>query len=205
VSYTHRQLVLRAGDWLMAKKRCRPVLLEHKCWSACEQPDAIGFGAGGSIVIECKTSRSDLYADRVKPFRKNPETGMGTFRYYMAAPDVIGVSDVGSWGLLHVTGEKLSRVKLVKVSEEHKSDPASESALVRSAWLWGLGWKHHLPITHSAHPDYDYPKALSALQSLDLPSLPEPTVVRLYECLTADSLPGSFSMGPCDFGEEVSA
>ena len=53
-------------------------------------PDAIGWKkACHSVLVECKVSRADFLADRGKPFRQNPETGVGCERYYLSPRDLI--------------------------------------------------------------------------------------------------------------------
>lgn len=107
---THDELVIRACRWLKKpvskvdpyryKPGCGVVVPELV--SACsEQPDAIGWTAQASYVIECKTTISDFYADRRKPHRKNGG-GVGTYRLYMCPPKVIKVDQLpDGWGLLY--------------------------------------------------------------------------------------------------------
>ena len=70
--------------------------------SADENPDVIGWAPGaGSVLIECKLSRSDFLKDATKAVRKNPRTGMGQRRYYLCPPELIQVKDLPlKWGLL---------------------------------------------------------------------------------------------------------
>ena len=51
---SHEELVNRAFVWL--KVFCTVVFKERKT-AAREEPDAIGFGCRGTIIIECKASR----------------------------------------------------------------------------------------------------------------------------------------------------
>lgn len=75
-----------------------------------ELPDALGFRSGTSIVIECKTSRSDFLADRKKKFRKDPSLGMGSWRFMMAPIGLIKPDELpDNWGLLEVANN--GRVK----------------------------------------------------------------------------------------------
>ena len=69
---------------------------------ADENPDVIGWALGaGSILIECKLSRSDFIRDAAKIVRRNPRAGMGQRRYYLCPPDLIQVKDLpAKWGLL---------------------------------------------------------------------------------------------------------
>jgi hypothetical protein len=85
--------------WL--SRQCSVVLYEFAT-AADENPDVIGWAVGaGSIVIECKLSRSDFLRDAAKAARKNPRVGMGQRRYYLCPPDLIQVKDLPpKWGLL---------------------------------------------------------------------------------------------------------
>jgi len=68
---THNELVERAGRWLLNTMRCKLVILEPKPISCDEHPDAIGWDRhGNSIVVECKISKADFYADRRKKWRE---------------------------------------------------------------------------------------------------------------------------------------
>ena len=76
-----------------------------------EQADAIGFRNGASCLIEDKCSRSDLLADRKKPFRIEPEKGMGDWRFMISEPGIVNVEDLPSgWGLLHVIKGRVKKV-----------------------------------------------------------------------------------------------
>lgn len=76
----HKELTELAKFWLKNSKKCNPVFSEQGSQNFSEMPDAIGFKSDSCIVVECKTSKSDLYADRKKPFRE--EGGLGDLRYY---------------------------------------------------------------------------------------------------------------------------
>jgi hypothetical protein len=98
---THQQLVRLAEQWLRRNYRCGIVLSEQSCASG-ETPDVIGWkGKCRSILVECKISRADFFADREKPFRKNPELGMGCERFYLAPAGMIAPNELPKkWGLL---------------------------------------------------------------------------------------------------------
>jgi hypothetical protein len=85
-------------------------------------PDAIGWKkACHSVLVECKTSRSDFLADRDKPFRQQPETGVGCERYYLAPRGLIRIDELpAGWGLLEVCGREIERVKAS--TKNHRSD-----------------------------------------------------------------------------------
>ncbi len=109
-----------AVAWLR-RYRCGVVLSEQACVSG-EMPDAIGWKkACHSVLVECKVSRSDFLADRDKPFRQQPETGVGCERYYLAPRGLIGIDELpAGWGLLEVCGREIERVKAS--AKNHRSE-----------------------------------------------------------------------------------
>jgi hypothetical protein len=108
---THLQLVQKAVEWLR-HYRCGVVLSEQACLSG-EMPDAIGWKrACHSVLVECKISRADFLADRDKPFRRKPETGVGCERFYLAPKGLIAVDELPSgWGLLECCNRKVEMVR----------------------------------------------------------------------------------------------
>jgi hypothetical protein len=92
--------------------RCGVVLSEQACVSG-EMPDAIGWKkACHSVLVESKLSRSDFLADRDKPFRQNPEMGVGCERYYLAPRGLIRSEELpAGWGLLEICGREIEKVK----------------------------------------------------------------------------------------------
>ena len=76
-------------------------------------PDAIGWKkACHSVLVECKASRADFLADREKPFRRQPEAGVGCERFYLAPKGLIRVEEIpAGWGLLEVSGREIERIK----------------------------------------------------------------------------------------------
>jgi len=100
-----------AVRWLR-QYRCGVVLSEQACVSG-EMPDAIGWKkACHSVLVECKVSRGDFLADRDKPFRQKPESGVGCERYYLAPRGLVRADEVPTgWGLLEVEGREVERVK----------------------------------------------------------------------------------------------
>lgn len=113
---THKKLVEIAVRYLTNSVGCDAVLAELALvhTASREIPDAVGWKFGSSsILIECKTSRSDFHADRDKIFRKNQKLGVGRHRYYMAPRGVLRPADLQvfedatgfrptGWGLLEV-------------------------------------------------------------------------------------------------------
>jgi len=101
---THADLVKRAEKFLLNTIKCRFVLKKLVCYNATgEIPDAIGWKYDGSHMIECKTSRSDFFADKKKFFRQHRWLGIGNYRYYMTIPELVTPEEVPlKWGLLYV-------------------------------------------------------------------------------------------------------
>ncbi len=98
---SHAYLVERAVEWLRKQYRCGIVLSEQYCATG-EVPDAIGWkGHCRSVLVECKVNRADFLADATKPFRLQPEEGLGCERYYLAPPGLIAREELPQyWGLL---------------------------------------------------------------------------------------------------------
>lgn len=121
-------MVFLASKFLRSKKSkgkvwsCGVVLTELN--TQREVPDAIGFNSGQSHLIECKVSRADFLADKRKDFRKNPEKGMGDFRYYMCPAGMIVKSELPlGWGLIYVFGERqLERGTRLHVRPERQTE-----------------------------------------------------------------------------------
>jgi len=98
INYTHAELVERAKNWLW-KQGCSVVITEMA--SACQEPDAIGWKQGYSILIECKTNRSDFRREKRKSFMEYYINSMGNKRYYLAPNGVIPVEELPKeYGLL---------------------------------------------------------------------------------------------------------
>ena len=97
---THAQLIKLGEQWLR-KYRCRIVLSEQTVDSG-EVPDIIGWRSDcHSVVVECKVSRSDFFADQKKFVREKPEAGMGCERFYLAPKGLLSKLDLPrGWGLL---------------------------------------------------------------------------------------------------------
>ena len=113
---THTQLVEKAVRWLRAY-RCGVVLSEQACVSG-EMPDAIGWKqACHSVLVECKITRADFLADRAKPFRRKPEKGVGSERFYLTQPTLIKAEELpAGWGLLEC---HRGRVEIVRPSAKN--------------------------------------------------------------------------------------
>lgn len=108
---THAQLVQKAIAWLRGYG-CSVVLSEQACASG-EMPDAIGWKrTQHSVVVECKVSRADFLADRVKPFRQKPEKALGCERFYLTAPGLLRAEELPEgWGLLECGRGRVCKVQ----------------------------------------------------------------------------------------------
>lgn len=113
---THAQMVERAVRWLRGY-RCGVVLSEQACVSG-EMPDAIGWKrACHSVLVECKVTRADFLADRGKPFRQNPEKGVGSERFYLTPPGFVKLEELpAGWGLLEL---RRGRIEIVRASAKN--------------------------------------------------------------------------------------
>lgn len=106
---THAELVEVAARWLR-RKGCRIVLSEFTALCS-EIPDVLAWRgtADASYLVEAKASRSDFLADRKKPFRVFPETGVGQYRFFICRPGVIRVDELPEkWGLLYAHGKTVT-------------------------------------------------------------------------------------------------
>jgi hypothetical protein len=110
----HAFLVAKAVAWLR-RYRCGVVLSEQACVSG-EMPDAIGWKrACHSVLVECKISRADFLADRNKPFRLNPQTGVGSERFYLVPKGLVRVEELPpGWGLLEYRNREVEMIKASK-------------------------------------------------------------------------------------------
>jgi len=112
--FTHDDLVKIAERWLLGSKGCGFAFAELMTQSNTgEIPDALGWKGNKSILVECKTSRSDFLADKKKPFRAMPELGIGAYRYYLCPEGVITPDDLpAKWGLVWVSNRGVAKQKV---------------------------------------------------------------------------------------------
>ncbi len=105
----HAALIPLAAAWLR-KKGCA-VVITDMTHGGPETADAIGWNSTYSTLIECKASRADFLADRHKSFRRIPQNGMGSLRYFCAPAGLIRPEELPpSWGLLELTKGKLREI-----------------------------------------------------------------------------------------------
>ena len=141
ITMTHNEFVSRSEKWLKNTIRCRVILCEFCANTAWyETPDAIGWIAGKTILVECKTSRADFFADQKKPFRNQSKLpkSLGNWRFYVTAPGLIGTHEIpDNWGLYEVRGRSVIHAGGVEYSNAGKapfeSDERGEVAMLVSA------------------------------------------------------------------------
>lgn len=107
----HAALVELAARWLRSTRKCALVATERNCQKAGESPDAIGWLPGGhSILVECKTTIGDFYADRRKPSRLGAPA-MGRERWYLTGDGLLADRELPpGWGWLVVRNGRVFRV-----------------------------------------------------------------------------------------------
>ena len=159
VSSLHDQLVIRAGKWL-ENNGCKVVIRDPFRSNNQEQPDAIGWRDGVSILVEVKTSRADFLADRKKPFREEPGQGMGDWRFYLTPPNLVSVNDLPiGWGLLEATPKTIKKAHGYPVHRNwikapFSGDKGRETILLSQA-LRRLALRGYLPEIYLPRPDPD--------------------------------------------------
>lgn len=152
----HNVLVLRAEKWLHAQN-CKVVIRDPFRARPEEQPDAIGWRDGISILIEVKVSRADFHADNRKAFRRNPAYGMGDWRFYLCPPGIIQIKDLPvGWGLLYATGKTIRQVHGVPPNTRwgqppFEGDKRNENIMLVSA-LRRLSIRGYLPEIYRGMP-----------------------------------------------------
>ncbi len=152
---THADLVKIATRWLTGSRRCSVALAELVTHSP-ETPDAIGWRyQRESILVECKTSRSDFLADRKKHFRQFPDLGVGNMRFFLAPAGMIKPHELPErWGLIEPRG---SIIRVVKEAERQPKTHVDHeilmllSAIRRTAQVQpeGIIARHYAPETNA--------------------------------------------------------
>jgi len=165
--FTHDELIELGRGWLMRNYPSGSpyapyghygcgVVLSELCAETKygEQPDILGYSKNTTILIECKASRSDFYADKNKPFRIFEE-GIGGQRWYLAPKGIIPTEAVpDKWGLLEVWTDK--RIHAVKYPKLQPRDFHSEMNMLIST----VRRLNISPDGHVAIKRYDPPEKL---------------------------------------------
>ena len=146
MSFTHNDLIDIGRKWLLKSycngskeyghSPCSIILNELNANTRFgEQPDILGFNSNcrsRSILIECKISKSDFYADQKKPFRHPAlNEGIGSQRWYLAPEGIIPIEKLPEkWGLLEVSN--IGKVKVIKKPIIQDRDYESEINMIIS-------------------------------------------------------------------------
>lgn len=112
----HAELVREGARWLRKTVGSSLVIEEMACYNGTgEIPDIIGWKSGYSVLIECKTSRSDFLADKKKLFRRYPDMGMGVYRLFLCPDGIILSEDLPeNWGLLYYDPFRTHKIKRIE-------------------------------------------------------------------------------------------
>lgn len=98
----HEKLIEIGYVWLIKSIKCS-FAFKNLISYAKEKPDLIGWKNQDSILIECKTSRSDFLADKKKSFRIHGNMGVGNYRFYLVPESLLNIDDIPEkWGWLAV-------------------------------------------------------------------------------------------------------
>jgi hypothetical protein len=113
---SHDELVEAARRW--CAKRYPVVITEMATW-AQEIPDVLAFTAEYSLLIECKASREDFFADSKKPWRD--KKGVGKYRAYFTEKGLLLPGEVPyPWGLYElVNGKVFNTVPPEKIADHN--------------------------------------------------------------------------------------
>lgn len=118
----HAVLVTAAIRWLRGSRKCPVVFSEHVTRLGIT-PDAIGWYREWSILVECKASRSDFFADRQKPIHLDPDSWPGQERWYLTPPGLVKVEELpAGWRLAELHGwapDNPGRVKAISPLHRH--------------------------------------------------------------------------------------
>lgn len=123
---THYNICKKGATWI--KKNHLFTKVKYHSYSKCsvcdlarygESPDVFAFGGYvPTQLIEVKISRQDFLADKKKPYRKEPEFGLGQYRSYLCPTDLIKPVELPKyWGLLYIN-ESGEITKIVPANEQ---------------------------------------------------------------------------------------
>lgn len=146
---THVELVDRAAKWLRNSCNCKVVAAELVTYTMSgETPDTIGWEGARSIIVECKTSRSDFFADRKRPARIGYRA-MGEWRIYLTPPGLLSPSEIpDGWGLYEVHEKSIRFAGGIKYDRRHPPflNPDRESEIVMLLSIIRRSYNWHKPI-----------------------------------------------------------
>lgn len=167
---SHDELVERARIWLANSMKCSVVITEM-AYSYGEIPDAIGWNGSLSILVECKTSKSDFKADFNKSSRRVPEyLAIGNKRFYLVPPSLLEFAKknlLDNWGLLIAYK---NRVETKVEAEYHDAKKGKEISLLISTIRRIAGIKEPLygmnVRCYTIDKEYGNPKASLSIEPI---------------------------------------
>jgi hypothetical protein len=129
----HKELVRFAVRWLIGTQHCGAVLAEIST-TAMENPDAIGWQAHKSIVVECKASRSDFLANRNKPCVRVKRM-VGNERYFLSKLGIVKLEDLENteYGLIVLEDGRCYMKKKAKFHDLSPEEYNDERTILVSA------------------------------------------------------------------------
>lgn len=129
---THESLRKRAVSWLTNTMHCGVVLSELRAYTeGNEIPDAIGWKADTSTLIEIKVSRSDFHANKDK-YCARSGIMMGAYRYFLTPANLVGAEEIDDeHGLLWAFDRQIKIVK--KAQHRIERSWTGEMAMLVSA------------------------------------------------------------------------
>lgn len=106
---THRELIEIGYKWCLNK--CAFAFKDLVTMNL-EIPDVIGFNSDGTFLLEAKTSKNDFLNENKKWARKNPQYGMGDWRFYITKKGLLKIEELPDmWGLIEVNEKGNARIK----------------------------------------------------------------------------------------------
>lgn len=137
---THDELVKRAVRWMKNSYGCGVAVPELVTY-AKENPDAVGWKDNGqtTVIIECKTSKSDYIADQEKTTRRNPKLCAGDIRYYFTPPNLLRPDEIDPvWGLLECGTRSVKKIKeAIRVNGDPQESKIMMYSLLRRVEVRG--------------------------------------------------------------------
>jgi hypothetical protein len=168
----HSALVDRAVRWLRNTQRCSIALAE--CGAGFgEIPDAIGWlPRGQSVVVECKTTVGDFYADRGKPSRRVDSLAIGQYRWFFTPGGLLKLDLIPEpWGLVELKSDRCYvRKKPTPVATNHTLETA---ILVAELNRVTGGWRKLVSkqgIAADARCEREHPRDLDVADTLEVAS-----------------------------------
>ena len=165
---SHRQLCDLGARWIFNESHPASyewrILIEPGLRE--ELPDVFAFTKYNSVLIECKATRSDFLADKKKPFRQDPQKGIGMRRYYLVNDGVATQDEMpDGWQLLIAYDKDTILLPTDFVPPASQVEDEKWFFHVRNAtneielmWSWEYRRKHKcLPVFPTERPNTIHP------------------------------------------------